>query len=71
MFCSVNAFEKHKIKVLPLVGNTFERYGHLSKSMILYKEGHFKLTFLYFNRKPLLLPKKKNERKNTQNSKTL
>ena len=42
-------FKKDKIKVLPPIGNIFEKYGHLS--MILYKKGHFKSNFLYFDKK--------------------
>ena len=42
-------FKKDKIKVLPPIGNIFERYRYLS--MILYKKGHFKFNFLYFAKK--------------------
>ena len=42
-------FKKDKIKVLPPIGNIFEKCGHLS--MILYKKGHFKSNFLYFDKK--------------------
>ena len=55
--------------MLPAIGKIFERYGPLS--MIFYKEGHFKSNFLYFDKKPLLFQKEKNERKNAQNSKML
>ena len=56
--------EKGKIKVLLPIGNIFERYGHLST--IFYKN----LIFYISIKKPLLFPKKKNERKNSKTRKS-
>ena len=52
--------KKDKIKVVPSTGNILERYGLLS--IIVYKKGHFKFNFSYFDKTPLLFSKKKNER---------
>ena len=51
-------FKQDKIKVLLPIGNIFERYGHLS--MILFKNGHFKFNFLYFDKKISPFPEQEN-----------
>ena len=50
-------FKKDKIKVLPPIGNIFEKCGHLS--MILYNKGHFKFNFLYFDKKNPSFPRRR------------
>ena len=50
-------FGKYKIKVLLPIGNTFERYGHLS--IIFHKNS----IFLYFDKKPPPFPEEEKRKK--------